>query len=89
MKKVKKNTQFYYLLKLMKKGRYIDLYSAFYTCGTMKLSTRISDIKKLGFSVAQKEYIFKTKYGTRARLMRYKIDRNPTNMALFNKYGIK
>ena len=51
----------------------ITTYEAFIDLGETKLTTRISDLRKRGVKIAQKEEIGENRYGQTVRYMRYSL----------------
>jgi hypothetical protein len=71
-------TQKQALLDLFKQGKTLNLISAFKLTGCMKLSSRISDFKKLGYSFVVKKVNFLTKYQTHGYYFDYRLNKSKT-----------
>ena len=71
-------TQMQAILDLFKKGKTLDLVSAFHKTGCMKLSTRISDFRKMGYIFKVKKINFHSMYGTKGYYFEYTLDLKKT-----------
>jgi len=71
-------TQQQALLNLFKEGKTLNLTSAFKLTGCHKLSTRVSDFKKLGYVFKVKLVKFITKYQTSGYYFDYSLNKSKT-----------
>jgi Helix-turn-helix domain len=71
-------TQQQAVLDILKKGKTLNILSAFKLTGSMKLSTRISDFRKLGYVFKVKKIHFKTRYKTNGCYCDYTLDLKKT-----------
>lgn len=83
MKKPK--TQLEAIVILFKLGNTLDWIKAFNITGCSKLSTRVSDLQKLGYVFIKKKIDFITKYGTSGYYYEYKLDLKKTPKTLLKK----
>lgn len=70
------------LLTLFKSGRILNWVQAFKLTGCSKLSTRISDFRKLGFVFKAEKKTFKTRYKTNGYYFEYSLDLKKTKKSL-------
>lgn len=75
-------TQKQAILTAFKEGKTLNILSAFKLTGSMKLSTRVSEYKKLGYVFKSELVFFKTKYKTRGKYMNYTLDLKKTKKSL-------
>ena len=61
------------ILEYMERFGSITTYEAFLDLGETKLTTRISDLRKRGMKIAQKEETGENRYGQPVRYMRYSL----------------
>ncbi len=66
------------ILDLLKQGKTLNLTSAFKETGCHKLSTRVSDFKKLGYVFIVKKVKFLTKYRTHGYYFDYRLNKSKT-----------
>jgi hypothetical protein len=73
----KAKNQFEAIKELLREKKPINLITAFKACGTMKLSTRCSDLVKLGWKIKKETVNFKTRFGTQGRCTNYTLLSEP------------
>jgi hypothetical protein len=73
----KAKNQFEAIKELLREKKPINLMSAFKACGTMKLSTRCSDLTRLGWKIKKEVVNFKTRFGTNGRYTNYTLMSEP------------
>ena len=86
MKKIK--SQKAAIFSLLLSGQEIDLIKAFMSTGSMKLSTRVHEFRNYGCNISGRLVHFKTKFGTSAKLMRYKLKPNKASRDLAKFYQL-
>lgn len=70
---MKKQTQIGAILNEFKKGKTLNLLTAFKLTGSMRLPAKVFELQEQGYRFKKTSVNFKTRYGTRGAYVNYKL----------------
>ena len=62
------------IIKYMHRFGSISQFEAFQDLGIMRLASRISDLKRIGYPIVSSTEIVKNRYGEKCRVKRYRLE---------------
>jgi hypothetical protein len=84
---MKATSQKQQIILLLLEG-WVDPITAFKHAGTIKLSTRVAELKE-HFNILHREKVTKSKFGNRVRYFEYKIVKDSNVKKWLKKYGLE